>query len=211
MNPIYWNDAIRKLGASDPILKKIIEKNQDKVLTTRRNAFDTLIKAIIGQQISVKAAESVYNKLVDRIGPKVNPKIVQSCQRETLKQVGLSRQKVDYILNISEFFIQNPDLVSDEYLEIASIADITNNFIKIKGIGSWTVEMFLIFYAMKPDILPLKDIGLLNAIKNVYNLRQLSKEDQLEKIVEISDCWRPYRTVATWYLWLFIDDELVEY
>ena len=71
--------------------------------------------------------------------------------------------------------------------------------------------MFLIFYAMKPDILPLKDIGLLNAIKNVYDLRQLSKEDQLEKIVEISDCWRPYRTVATWYLWLFIDDELVEY
>ncbi|MGI9312644.1 MAG: DNA-3-methyladenine glycosylase family protein [Alphaproteobacteria bacterium] len=211
MKPIYWNDAIRKLGASDPILKKIIDKNQDKVLTTRRNAFDTLIKAIIGQQISVKAAESVYNKLVDRIGPIVNPKIVQSCQRQTLKQVGLSRQKVDYILNISEFFIQNPDLVSDEYLEIASIADITNNFIKIKGIGSWTVEMFLIFYAMKPDILPLKDIGLLNAIKNVYNLRQLSKEDQLEKIVEISDCWRPYRTVATWYLWLFIDDELVEY
>ena len=211
MKPIYWNDAIRKLGASDPILKKIIEKNQDKVLTTRRNAFDTLIKAIIGQQISVKAAESVYKKLVDRIGPKVGPKIVQSCQRETLKQVGLSRQKVDYILNISEFFIQNPDLVSDEYLEIASIADITNNFIKIKGIGSWTVEMFLIFYAMKPDILPLKDIGLLNAIKNVYDLRQLSKEDQLEKIVEISDCWRPYRTVATWYLWLFIDDELVEY
>jgi DNA-3-methyladenine glycosylase II len=211
MKPIYWNDAIRKLGASDPILKKIIDINRDKVLTTRRNAFDTLIKAIIGQQISVKAAESVYNKLVDRIGPKVNPKIVQSCQRETLKQVGLSRQKVDYILNISEFFIQNPDLVSDEYLEIASIADITNNFIKIKGIGSWTVEMFLIFYAMKPDILPLKDIGLLNAIKNVYNLRQLSKEDQLEKIVEISDCWRPYRTVATWYLWLFIDDELVEY
>ena len=211
MKPIYWNDAIRKLGASDPILKKIIDKNQDKVLTTRRNAFDTLIKAIIGQQISVKAAESVYNKLVDRIGPKVNPKIVQSCQRQTLKQVGLSRQKVDYILNISEFFIQNPDLVSDEYLEKASIADITNNFIKIKGIGSWTVEMFLIFYAMKPDILPLKDIGLLNAIKNVYDLRQLSKEDQLEKIVEISDCWRPYRTVATWYLWLFIDDELVEY
>lgn len=211
MKPIYWNDAIRKLGVSDPILKKIIEKNQDKVLTTRRNAFDTLVKAIIGQQISVKAAESVYNKLVNRIGPKVNPKIIQSCESENLKQAGLSRQKVEYILNISEFFIKNPELVSDEYLAIASIADITNNFIKIKGIGSWTVEMFLIFYAMKPDILPLKDIGLLNAIKNVYNLRQLSKEHQLEKIVEISDCWRPYRTVATWYLWLFIDDELVEY
>lgn len=211
MKPIYWNDAIRKLGTSDPILKKIIEQNQDKVLTTRRNAFDTLIKAIIGQQISVKAAESVYNKLVDRIGPKVNPEILQSLERDTLKQVGLSRQKVDYILNISEFFIQNPDLVSDEYLQMASISDITNNFIKIKGIGSWTVEMFLIFYAMKPDILPLKDIGLLNAIKNIYDLHQLSKEDQLEKIVEISDHWRPYRTVATWYLWLFIDDEVVEY
>lgn len=211
MKPIYWNDAIRKLGASDPILKKIIEKNQDKVLTTRKNAFDTLIKAIIGQQISVKAAESVYNKLVDRIGPKVNPEILQSLERDTLKQVGLSRQKVDYILNISEFFIQNLDLVSDEYLQMASISDITNNFIKIKGIGSWTVEMFLIFYAMKPDILPLKDIGLLNAIKNVYDLGQLNKDDQLEKIVKISDHWRPYRTVATWYLWLFIDDELVEY
>ena len=211
MKPIYWNDAIRKLGASDPILKKIIEQNQDKVLTTRKNAFDTLIKAIIGQQISVKAAESVYNKLVDRIGPKVNPEILQSLERDTLKQVGLSRQKVDYILNISEFFIQNLDLVSDEYLQMASISDITNNFIKIKGIGSWTVEMFLIFYAMKPDILPLKDIGLLNAIKNIYDLHQLSKEDQLEKIVEISDHWRPYRTVATWYLWLFIDDEVVEY
>ena len=211
MQPIYWNDAILKLSLSDPILKKIIEKNQNKILTTKQNAFATIIKAIIGQQISVKAAESVYNKLLSKIDFKLKPEIIVSFEKDTLKSAGLSRQKIDYIFHISEFFIQNPNLTSDLYLQKASIDDIKNNFIKIKGIGSWTIEMFLIFYAMKPDILPMKDIGLLNAIKNVYDLHQLSKVAQLEKIIEISECWRPYRTVATWYLWLFIDDELVEY
>ena len=128
-----------------------------------------------------------------------------------LKETGLSRQKIDYLNNISKYFIQNPNISSNEYFLDADEETIKSDLIIIKGIGPWTIEMFLIFFKMSPDILPLGDIGLINAIKKVYNLDHFEKINQIEEINQISNKWRPYRTVATWYLWQVIDDELVEY
>jgi len=211
MRPEYWNDAIRYLSEVDPILCEIIKKNQHQVLISKNNPFNTLIKSIIGQQISVKAAQSIYLRLLEVLKHEISPTEIKEINKENLREIGLSRQKIEYIHNISDYFINNPKITSNLYFLTASKDEIYNNLIKIKGIGEWTIEMFFIFYVTLPDILPLKDIGLINAIKRAYNLVNLDKETQHQHILNISNKWKPYRTVATWYLWQMIDDELVEY
>jgi len=211
MRPEYWNDAIRYLSEVDPILCEIIKKNQHQVLISKNNPFNTLIKSIIGQQISVKAAQSIYLRLLEVLKHEISPTEIKEINKENLREIGLSRQKIEYIHNISDYFINNPKITSNLYFLTASKDEIYNNLIKIKGIGEWTIEMFFIFYVTLPDILPLKDIGLINAIKRAYNLVNLDKETQRQNILNISSKWKPYRTVATWYLWQMIDDELVEY
>lgn len=211
MRPEYWNDAIRYLSEVDPILCEIIKKNQHQVLISKNNPFNTLIKSIIGQQISVKAAQSIYSRLLEVLKHEISPTEIKEINKENLREIGLSRQKIEYIHNISDYFINNPKITSNLYFLTASKDEIYNNLIKIKGIGEWTIEMFFIFYVTLPDILPLKDIGLINAIKRAYNLVNLDKETQHQHILNISNKWKPYRTVATWYLWQMIDDELVEY
>jgi len=211
MRPEYWNDAIRYLSEVDPILCEIIKKNQHQVLISKNNPFNTLIKSIIGQQISVKAAQSIYLRLLEVLKHEISPTEIKEINKENLREIGLSRQKIEYIHNISDYFINNPKITSNLYFLTASKDEIYNNLIKIKGIGEWTIEMFFIFYVTLPDILPLKDIGLINAIKRAYNLVTLDKETQHQNILNISNKWKPYRTVATWYLWQMIDDELVEY
>ena len=211
MEPKYWKKATVELKKKDPILKSIIEKNKKNILRSREDPFGTLIKSIVGQQISVKAAESIYKKLLQLFGDDVSPRKLLSYNNQALKEIGLSRQKIDYLSNISKYFIENPALSSNQYFLNADEETIKSNLIAIKGVGPWTVEMFLIFYKMSPNILPLGDIGLINAIKKVYNLDGYEKRTQIEKISQISDRWQPYRTVATWYLWQVIDDELVEY
>ncbi len=211
MRPKYWKEAIRYLSEVDSILCEIIKKNQHHVLISKNNPFNTLIKSIIGQQISVKAAQSIYFRLSEVLKNDISPIKIKEINKEDLRGIGLSRQKVEYINNISDYFINNPKITSNSYFLTASKDEIYNNLIKIKGIGEWTIEMFFIFYVTLPDILPLKDIGLINAIKRAYNLVNLDKETQHENILYISSKWKPYRTVATWYLWQMIDDELVEY
>tara|TARA_Y100000590_G_scaffold470732_1_gene668946 strand:- start:10550 stop:11185 length:636 start_codon:yes stop_codon:yes gene_type:complete len=211
MEPIYWNNAINKLSQIDPILKKIINGNQNNILKSKGDAFSTLVKSIIGQQISVKAAESIHKRLLDQIDYTLTPDSILLANPVHLKATGLSRQKVEYLRNIASYFINNPSATSNKFLTTATIEEITNNLIKIKGIGMWTIEMFLIFYAMKPDIFPIKDIGLLNAMKKSYNIADIKSDNGIEKIIKISNKWKPYRTVATWYLWLYIDNKVIEY
>ncbi len=211
MKPNYWSDAISHLSKVDSILCEIIKKNQHQILISKNNPFNTLIKSIIGQQISVKAAQSIYGRLLELIEDDVSPSKITAINKKDLGRIGLSRQKIEYINNISEHFINNPKNTSNSYFLSSSKDEIYNNLINIKGIGEWTIEMFFIFNMTLPDILPLKDIGLINAIKKAYNLFNLDKKTQYESILNISDKWRPYRTVATWYLWQMIDDELVEY
>lgn len=211
MEPEYWKRAIIKLKKEDIILKSVIEQNQKNILKSREDPFGTLLKSIVGQQISVKAAESVHKKLSQLLEGDVSPNMVLSIDKQALRDCGLSRQKINYLYNISNYFTENPDISSKEFFLNANEETIKSNLVTIKGIGPWTIEMFLIFFKMSPDILPLGDIGLINAIKKVYNLDHFEKIIQIEKIRQISDKWRPYRTVATWYLWQVIDDELVEY
>ena len=205
MEPKYWKKAIVKLKKDDPILKVVIERNKKNILKSRKDPFGTLLKSIVGQQISVKAAGSIYKKLLQLLENDVSPRMILNSDIVALKDTGLSRQKIDYLNNISKYFIENPNITSNEYFTDANEETIKSDLIAIKGIGPWTIEMFLIFFKMSPDILPLGDIGLINAIKKVYS------QEHYEKINQISDKWRPYRTVATWYLWQVIDDELVEY
>jgi len=211
MEPKYWKEAIVKLKKDDPILKVVIERNQKNILKSRKDPFGTLLKSIVGQQISVKAAGSIYKKLLQFLENDISPRMVLNSDFLALKNTGLSRQKINYLNNISKYFVENPNITSNEYFTDANEETIKSDLIAIKGIGPWTIEMFLIFFKMSPDILPLGDIGLINAIKKVYALDHFEKVNQIEKINKISDKWRPYRTVATWYLWQVIDDELVEY
>ena len=211
MEPKYWKKAIVKLKKDDPILKVVIERNKKNILKSRKDPFGTLLKSIVGQQISVKAAGSIYKKLLQFLENDISPRMVLIYDFLALKNTGLSRQKINYLNNISKYFVENPNITSNEYFTDANEETIKSDLIAIKGIGPWTIEMFLIFFKMSPDILPLGDIGLINAIKKVYALDHFEKVNQIEKINKISDKWRPYRTVATWYLWQVIDDELVEY
>ncbi len=211
MKPDYWSDAISHLSKVDYILCEIIKKNQHQILISKNNPFNTLIKSILGQQISVKAAQSIYGRLLELVENDISPSKITAINKEDLRRIGLSRQKIEYINNISDHFINNPRNTSNSYFLSSSKDEIYTNLIKIKGVGEWTIEMFFIFYMTLPDIMPLKDIGLINAIKKAYNLVNLDKKTEYESILNISDKWRPYRTVATWYLWQMIDDELVEY
>ena len=211
MKPDYWSDAISHLSKVDNILCEIIKKNQHQILISKNNPFNTLIKSILGQQISVKAAQSIYGRLLELVENDISPSKITAINKEDLRRIGLSRQKIEYINNISDHFINNPRNTSNSYFLSSSKDEIYNNLINIKGVGEWTIEMFFIFYMTLPDIMPFKDIGLINAIKKAYNLVNLDKKTEYESILNISDKWRPYRTVATWYLWQMIDDELVEY
>jgi DNA-3-methyladenine glycosylase II len=211
MKPDYWSDAISHLSKVDYILCEIIKKNQHQILISKNNPFNTLIKSILGQQISVKAAQSIYGRLLELVENDISPSKITAINKEDLRRIGLSRQKIEYINNISDHFINNPRNTSNSYFLSSSKDEIYNNLINIKGVGEWTIEMFFIFYMTLPDIMPFKDIGLINAIKKAYNLVNLDKKTEYESILNISDKWRPYRTVATWYLWQMIDDELVEY
>ena len=165
-----------------------------------------MLRAIVGQQISVKAAASVWNKIIDLIKI-IEPNKVLSTSKEKLKLCGLSKQKTQYILNISEHFKIN-NIIDDTYWEERTYLSVYEELITIKGIGPWTAEMFGMFYLLEKDIFPLKDVGILRAMYQLYNN---GERIDIDKIVKISDTWKPYRSVACWFLWRSIDSEEVLY
>ena len=165
----------------------------------------TLARSIVGQQISVKAAQSVWDKLILKIED-VTPDKVHKIHSNSLKSVGLSRQKVLYLKNLSKAFI-NKELNVGVWNKMTD-EEIIEDLIKIKGIGRWTAEMFLIFNLCRADIFPLDDIGMIKAISRVYGFKYPIKRIDL---INIGNKWRPYRSVATWYLWRSLDPIPVEY
>lgn len=203
--PEYWEAAKRHILAHDAVLGKIITAYGQEQLRSRGDAFETLARAIVGQQISVKAAESVWRKLEQGIGH-VSPETVHSASAELLRSLGLSSQKTVYLNGIAEAFLQQ--LVMPGSWQDATDGDIIRELTALKGVGRWTAEMFLIFYLMKPDVLPLADIGLQKAIERHYNQ---GKKLTIHEMDTIAEPWRPYRTVATWYLWRSLDPVPVEY
>ncbi|MBE39687.1 MAG: DNA-3-methyladenine glycosylase [Euryarchaeota archaeon] len=202
--PAYWAKAVEYLKSTDPILSEIIDENLHPFLSPNGNVGNTLIKSIVGQQISVKAADSVWRKMEDLLGT-VIPENIVLYDLQDLRECGLSMRKSEYMLDFSKLWV---DSLSD--LDWFSMDDegVRSRLLEIRGVGPWTVDMVMIFALGQPDILPLGDIGLIRAIEKTY---ARGSNLGVEEILDISTGWSPYRTVATWYLWRVIDPEPVNY
>ena len=206
-NPNYWQESIEYLTKTDPQLAKILKQHSQYSITSRGEALETLLRSIVGQQISVKAAASVWKKLTNLIGS-IKSENVLSASSENLKSCGLSKQKTQYIINIAEHFKAN-DIANHSYWKGRTYLNIYDELITIKGIGPWTAEMFGMFYLLEKDIFPIKDVGIIRAMNRLYGNN--NKVLDLDEIIKISDAWKPYRSVACWFLWRSIDSKEVLY
>jgi DNA-3-methyladenine glycosylase II len=204
-SPVYWDDAKAHLSRRDKKLGKIIASYQGEALTLKGDPFFTLARSIAGQQISVKAADSVWRKFEASV-KKVKPEVVLETDVATLRAAGLSNSKVVYMHALAQHFIDNKKLIR-RWPEMSD-EEITKELVSIKGIGKWTAEMFLIFHLGRPDVFPIADLGLQKGIFRHYNA---SEKMHLDEVRKLGERWKPYRSVATWYLWRSLDPVPVEY
>jgi len=205
MIPHYWSEASAALAASDPRMSSLVERYAGFGLASRGDAFATLARSIVGQQISVKAADTVWGRFVAVIGS-VTPQAVLAVGHDGLQGCGLSQRKIEYMVDLSAHFAEGRILperwqAMDDDAVIAELTD-------VRGIGRWTAEMFLIFNLLRPDVFPLDDIGLQRAVGELY-LDGAKPSRQV--LAEFGTRWQPWRTVATWYLWRSLDPVPVEY
>ena len=205
MKPEYWDRAKRALARNDVVLGAIIRSRPKVHLQRRGEPFLTLARAIVGQQISVKAAQSVWDKVL-AVCPNVTPLEVLGLKRTQLRACGLSDRKVEYIADLAQHFADGtihmhrwPEM-SDE--------EIIAELVQVRGIGRWTAEMFLIFNLLRPDVFPLDDLGLQKAIRVNYFRGRVGT---LARMRRLGESWQPWRSVATWYLWRSLDPLPVEY
>jgi DNA-3-methyladenine glycosylase II len=205
MKPDYWDRARRALGTRDPVMRAIIKAHPKVYMQQRGEPFFTLARAIVGQQISVKAAQSVWNRFAACVGT-VTPQNVLAQKRTALRACGFSDRKVEYVADLAQHFVDGrihvhkwPDM-DDE----AIIRELT----EVRGIGRWTAEMFLMFNLLRPDVFPLDDLGLQKGIRVAYFK---GRKVSLRTMKRIGETWRPWRSVATWYLWRSLDPIPVEY
>jgi len=205
VKPNYWDRAKRALARKDLVMAGIIRSRPKVFLMRRGEPFLTLARAICGQQISVKAAQSVWDRVVSCCG-EVTPEGVLARKRTELRACGLSDRKTEYIADLAQHFVDGrihvhrwPQM-SDE--------EIIAELVEVRGIGRWTAEMFLIFNLLRPDVLPLDDLGLQRGIRvSYFNGRKVS----LARMRKLGESWRPWRSVATWYLWRSLDPVPAEY
>ena len=203
--PIFWEKAKKVLASKDKKLGKIIASYPKDFLFSKSDPFYTLSRSIIGQQISVKAAQAVWNRYESKVKI-VTPHRTLKLHFMTLKACGLSRQKISYLKSLAKAFIDKK--INPSEWSSYSDNEIINELIEIKGIGRWTAEMFLIFNLCRPDIFPVDDLGLIKGICNCYNMKYPITKDHA---IKISERWKPYRSVATWYFWRSLDPIPVEY
>ena len=204
--PYYWSRAIKTLSKKDKVMKGLILKYQDKTLTTRKDLFYSLCKSIIGQQISVAAANSVFNKFSKACKGKIRPANVSVLNKLKLKNCGLSRQKIKGIQELAKKFQDKSfNTRKIKYMRDEEAIDYLSN---LRQIGRWSAEMILIFNLNRSNIWPIQDIGLLRAISNNYKKNYHPPKNFVKKL---NKKFTPYCTVATWYLWRSIDDEPIQY
>ena len=204
-----WKRGVSHLCEVDSVLKQLIHQYEgDRLIPTHRNPLETLVRAIVGQQISVVAADKIWQRLQAGL-TRIDPKIILTFTVSALRQYGLSRSKATYIINVAHYFHTHSVTASD--FDRMTPEDVMRQLSNIKGIGPWTIEMFMIFYLGYPDILPITDLGVLNAIKIRYEEAPVERSELMPWIEKHSQKWRPYRTIATWYLWRSIDAEVVAY
>ncbi|MDB5892071.1 MAG: DNA-3-methyladenine glycosylase 2 family protein [Polaromonas sp.] len=197
--PPYWAEACKHLVKKDRVMKRLIPQFGDACLQSRGDAFSTLARSIVGQQISVKAAQTVWHRF-EALLSSMKPANVLKLKVDDMRAAGLSARKVEYLVDLAIHFDKGSVHVKDW----AAMDDeaIIAELIAIRGIGRWTAEMFLIFYLMRPNVLPLDDVGLINGIaKNYFSGESVSRSDARE----VAAAWAPYCSVATWYIWRSLD------
>ena len=203
--PDYWDEACKHLIKKDRVMKRLIPQHGDACLQTRGDAFTTLARSIVGQQISVKAAQTVWDRFV-MLPRKMTAANVLKLKVDDMRSAGLSARKVEYLVDLALHF-DSGMLRVNAWEEMEDEAIITE-LVGIRGIGRWTAEMFLIFHLMRPNVLPLDDVGLINGIsKNYFSGEVVSRSDARE----VAAAWAPYCSVATWYIWRSLDPLPVEY
>ena len=205
MKPKYWNKGKIYLSNKDKVLKKLIKTYRNEYLNLNSNYFHSLINSIIGQQISVSAADSMKTKFF-KLKRNITPQTVSKLRTTDLRKCGLSRQKILYIRNISKFFLQNKKSIKN--INKTSEEEIYNNLIEIKGVGNWTIHMFLMFSYGSSNIFPTGDLGFLKAISKLYKVQLPISERKLQLLYKK---WSPYSSQATWYLWRSLDPIPVNY
>jgi DNA-3-methyladenine glycosylase II len=209
VTPDYWDEACRHLSKRDRVMKKLIPQFGEARLQSRGDAFTTLARSIVGQQISVKAAQSVWDRLaavLEATSTKVLPAAVLAQPVEQLRGAGLSARKVEYLNDLAQHFEAGRVHVR-QWTQMDDEA-IIEELVAIRGIGRWTAEMFLIFHLMRPNVLPLDDLGLLKGIsQNYFSGEPVSRAEARE----LGEAWAPYRSVATWYIWRSLDPLPVDY
>jgi DNA-3-methyladenine glycosylase II len=211
--PIYWEDACKHLSRRDRVMKKLIPKFGDACLRSRGDAFTTLARSIVGQQISVKAAQSVWDRFAlavaagsDTPATRLSVAGVQAMATLQMREAGLSARKCEYLLDLARHFADGRVHV-DQWQTMDDEA-IIEELVAIRGIGRWTAEMFLIFHLMRPNVMPLDDVGLIKGISvNYFSGEPVSRAEARE----VGEAWAPFRSVATWYIWRSLDPLPVEY
>jgi len=203
--PWYWARAKRALVRRDPVLGGIIRQHPRKALEPRGEPFFTLARSIVGQQISVRAAACIWERLI-ALAPQMSPSQILDAGRKKLVGCGLSGRKAEYVADLARHFADGR-LRIEQWSEMDDEAVIAE-LVRVRGVGRWTAEMFLIFNMLRPDVLPFGDLGLQRAIcLHYFKGRSVS----VRTLRRISDAWTPWRSVATWYLWRSLDPVPVEY
>ena len=203
--PDYWEDACKHLVKKDRVMKRLIPQFGDVCLQTRGDAFVTLARSIVGQQISVKAAQSVWDRFA-MLPRKMTPANVLKLKVDDMRAAGLSARKIEYLVDLSLHF--DSGALHVKRWQSMDDDEIIAELVAIRGIGRWTAEMFLIFHMMRPNILPLDDVGLINGISQSYfSGEAVSRSD----VREVAAAWAPFCSVATWYIWRSLDPVPVEY
>jgi len=205
MTPDYWPVAKAHLAKKDRVLRKLMKAHPDAELNTRGDPFQTLARSIVGQQISVKAAQSVWNRFAEA-AQVVDAATVVLLTDEQLRGCGLSGQKVKYVKDLARHFHEG--LMTPRRWKRMDDEAVIEDLIRVKGIGRWSAEMFLLFYMMRPNILPVGDLGLQRAMERHYNDGEPLTKDEMR---ELAQPWQPWSTVATWYLWRSLDPVTVVY
>jgi DNA-3-methyladenine glycosylase II len=203
--PDYWEDACKHLMKKDRVMKRLIPQFGQACLQSRGDAFATLARSVVGQQISVKAAQTVWDRFA-KLPRQMTPAQVLRLKIDDMRAAGLSARKVEYLVDLALHFDSGKVHVEDwTAMDDEAIID---ELVAIRGIGRWTAEMFLIFHLMRPNVLPLDDVGLINGISKSYFSGEVVSRSEAR---EVALAWAPYRTVATWYIWRSLDPVPVEY
>jgi DNA-3-methyladenine glycosylase II len=203
--PDYWSEACKHLVKKDRVMKRLIPQFGDAALQTRGDAFVTLARSIVGQQVSVASAQAVWERFA-ALPRSMKPASVLKLKIDDMRAAGLSARKVDYLVDLAMHFESGKLHVKDW----AAMDDeaIIAELVAIRGIGRWTAEMFLIFYLMRPNVLPLDDPGLIAGIShNYFSGDPVSRSDARE----VAEAWKPWCSVATWYIWRSLDPLPVAY